>query len=79
MEGLVQKDKNHTGEIMIIPMRCFSCGKPIAHLWEEYKKRVEAGEDKKKILDDLGLERYCCRAVFLGHVDLIDEIAKFKK
>jgi DNA-directed RNA polymerase subunit N len=64
---------------MIIPMRCFSCGKPIAHLWEEYKKRVEAGEDKKKILDDLGLERYCCRAVFLGHVDLIDEIAKFKK
>ncbi|MEM2121163.1 MAG: DNA-directed RNA polymerase subunit N [Candidatus Woesearchaeota archaeon] len=64
---------------MIIPIRCFSCGKPIAHLWEEYKKRVSSGEDKKKVLDDLGLERYCCRAMFLGHVDLIDEIAKFKK
>jgi len=64
---------------MIIPIRCFSCGKPIAHLWEEYKKRVEKGEDRKKILDDLGLERYCCRAVFLGHADLLKEVAKFKK
>jgi DNA-directed RNA polymerase subunit N (RpoN/RPB10) len=30
-------------------------------------------------LDDLGLERYCCRAVMLGHVDLIDTVAQFKK
>ena len=64
---------------MIIPIRCFSCGKPIAHLWEEYKKRVAAGEDSKKVLDELGLERYCCRSVFLGHVDLIETVSKFKK
>ena len=64
---------------MIIPIRCFSCGKPLAHLWKEYKERVEKGEDKKKVLDDLGLERYCCRAAFLGHVDLIEEVSKFKK
>jgi DNA-directed RNA polymerase subunit N len=64
---------------MIIPIRCFSCGKPIAHLWEEYKQRVAKGEDRKKVLDELGLERYCCRAVFLGHVDLLKEAAKFKK
>jgi DNA-directed RNA polymerase subunit N len=64
---------------MIIPVRCFSCGKPVAHLWEKFKERVEKGEDRKKILDDLGLERYCCRALFMGHVDLIDTIARFKK
>jgi len=64
---------------MIIPIRCFSCGKPIAHLWEEYKERVEKGEDKKKVLDDLGLERYCCRAMFLGQVDLLKTAAQFKK
>ncbi len=63
----------------IIPVRCYSCGKPIGHLWEEFEKRVKAGEDKKKVLDDLGLDRYCCRSIFLGHVELIDEIAKFKK
>lgn len=64
---------------MIIPIRCFSCGKPIAHLWKEYSERVEKGEDRKKVLTELGLERYCCRAVFLGHVDLIDTTARFKK
>lgn len=64
---------------MIIPIRCFSCGKPIAHLWESYKERIANGEDKKKVLDDLGLERYCCRAMFLGQVDLIDDIAQFRK
>lgn len=64
---------------MIIPIRCMSCGKPVAHLWEVYKNRVEKGEDRKKVLDDLGLKRYCCRALFLGHVDLIDTIARFKK
>ena len=64
---------------MIIPIRCFACGKPIAHLWEEYKRRVAKGEEAKKVLDELGLERYCCRAVFLGHVDLIETVSKFKK
>lgn len=64
---------------MIIPIRCFSCGKPIAHLWEEFKRRVESGESRKKVLDELGLKRYCCRAMFLGHVDLIDTVAQFKR
>lgn len=64
---------------MIVPIRCWSCGKPIAHLWEEYNERLANGEDRKKVLDSLGLERYCCRAQFLGHVDLIDIASKFKK
>jgi DNA-directed RNA polymerase subunit N len=65
---------------MIVPIRCMSCGKPIGHLWEEFKKRVnENGEDRKTVLDELGLERYCCRTAFLGHVDLIDIAANFKK
>jgi DNA-directed RNA polymerase I, II, and III subunit RPABC5 len=29
---------------------------------------------KKEILDELGLNRMCCRRMFLGHVDLIDHI-----
>lgn len=63
---------------MIIPVRCFTCGKVIGHLWEEYKKRVSAGEEPGKVLDSLGLKRYCCRTIFLSHVDLIEEVAKFK-
>jgi len=64
---------------MIIPIRCFSCGKPIAHLWEKFKERVAKGEPAGKVLDELGLKRYCCRQMFLGHEDYIQLVAKFKK
>ena len=64
---------------MIIPIRCMSCGKPVAHLWEEYDKRVKAGEKPKEVLDDLGIKRYCCRALFLGNVHLIDKVARYQK
>ncbi|MBS3165050.1 DNA-directed RNA polymerase subunit N [Candidatus Woesearchaeota archaeon] len=64
---------------MMIPVRCFSCGKPVAHLWDSYQERVKAGEERKKVMDDLGLERYCCRATFLGHLEIIDQIARFRK
>lgn len=64
---------------MLIPVRCMSCGKPIAHLWEEYKERIAKGEKPKEVLDALGLERYCCRTIFLTHEDFIDLVSKFKK
>jgi len=47
-------------------------------LWEEYQKRVEAGEDSGKVMTELGLKRYCCRQIFLGHVDLLKEVSQFK-
>jgi len=64
---------------MIIPVRCFSCGKPIGQLWEEFKKRTAEGEKAGKVLNELGLERYCCRSVFLGQEDLVELVSKFKK
>ena len=69
----------HNGRltIMIIPVRCFTCGKVIGQLYDEYNLRVQGGEDAKKVLDELGLERYCCRRMFLTHVDLIDQIMPY--
>jgi len=64
---------------MIIPIRCYSCGKPVAHLYEEYLSLVKEGKSQKEALDKLGLTRFCCRALFLGHVDLIKTSGKFKK
>ena len=64
---------------MIIPVRCFSCGKPLGHLWEKYKKRVADGEVSGKVLTELGIIRPCCRAVFIGQTDLIEVVGKFKK
>lgn len=74
---------------MIIPVRCFTCGKVIADGYKDFKKRydeyqkaLEAGEKPKEtpeqILDDLGFERYCCRRMILTHVDLIGESAPYE-
>jgi len=64
---------------MIIPIRCFTCGTPVAQLWEEYAKRTADKEDPKKVMDSLGLERYCCRRMLLAHSETIDEIMKFRR
>jgi DNA-directed RNA polymerase subunit N len=64
---------------MIIPVRCMTCGKPIGQFWEEYKKRTAKGDEPKAVLDEMGVERYCCRSLFLTHVDMTDKIAKFRK
>lgn len=64
---------------MIIPIRCFTCGKPIAQDLEDYVKRIDKGENPKSILDSLGYSRYCCRRMFLTHSDLIDEAMQHKR
>lgn len=64
---------------MIIPVRCFSCGKPVAGIYQEFKDRVDAGENPGKVLDDLKVTRYCCRKMLLTSVDLTDEIMKYQK
>jgi DNA-directed RNA polymerase subunit N len=64
---------------MIIPVRCISCGRVVGHLWEDYQKRVQAGEEPKKVLDDFGIKSVCCRSLFLTHVDTYKKIAKYKR
>jgi len=65
------------GDYMIIPIRCFTCGKLIGDKWEEFIKRVKNGEPAGKVLDDLGIKRYCCRRMLLSHVEIIDDLIKF--
>ncbi|MGP3667282.1 MAG: DNA-directed RNA polymerase subunit N [Candidatus Bathyarchaeota archaeon] len=62
---------------MIIPIRCFSCGAVVGDKWEEFNSRVKAGEDPAKVLDELGVKRYCCRRMLISHVEIIDEVLKF--
>ena len=62
---------------MIVPVRCFSCGKVIGDKWEEFNQRVENGEIPSDVLDDLGVTRYCCRRMLLSHVEIIDEVIRF--
>ena len=74
---------------MIIPVRCFTCGKVISQVYEEFRKRyneyqkaVHSGEKPKEtpkqILDDVGIDRYCCRRMIISHVDLIQESTPYE-
>jgi len=65
--------------IMIIPIRCMTCGKPVGHLYEAYQKEVKKGKSPQKALDELGIDRYCCRSLFLTHKDLIKAVGQFKR
>ena len=62
---------------MMIPVRCFTCGKVIGSAYEAFKERRAAGENPVKIMDSLGLARYCCRRMLVTQVDIIDDAAPY--
>ncbi len=62
---------------MIIPVRCFTCGKLVGDKWEELTRRVKSGERPIEVLDSLDVKRYCCRRMLLSHVEIIDEVLRF--
>jgi len=61
----------------MIPVRCYTCGRVISDVWDEYKERIKS-EAPGEVLDDLGITRYCCRRMLLTHAELLDEIAPYE-
>ena len=76
---------------MIIPVKCFTCGKVLADKYRYYQLEIRKKKVSKKmeidnviyltedyinktpegeILDNLGLNKYCCRRHMLTHVDI---------
>lgn len=76
---------------MIIPVKCFTCGKVLADKYEYYLRNVKEIKMKQamdinkvvyltehniektpegKVLDDLKLNKMCCRRHMLTHVDV---------
>ncbi len=76
---------------MIIPVKCFTCGKVLADKYLYYQKEVAQRKIKGgmevdtvvyvtknniektiegKVMDELGLNKMCCRRHMLTHVDL---------
>ena len=62
---------------MLIPIRCFTCGKLIGDKFTEFESRVKSGEDPAKVLDEVGVRRYCCRRMLISSVDLIDQVLPY--
>ena len=62
---------------MLVPVRCFTCGNLVADRFDEYQNRVKSGEEPAKILDSLGIERYCCRRMMLTTLETIQQVIPF--
>ncbi|CAO3678478.1 unnamed protein product [Rhizopus stolonifer] len=62
---------------MIIPVRCFSCGKVIGNKWDNYLSLLQSEYTEGEAMDALGLKRYCCRRMILTHVDLIEKLLHY--
>ncbi len=74
---------------MIVPIRCFTCGRVMADIvdyYESEKANIEENKEKTPlyknfdkihtapILDKLGLKRYCCRRNLITNIDMMDII-----
>jgi DNA-directed RNA polymerase subunit N (RpoN/RPB10) len=59
---------------MIIPIRCFTCNKIIANKWQKYINHINSGMDSNKAFIQIGIIKYCCKRMFLGHIDIINKI-----
>jgi len=62
---------------VLVPVRCFTCGNLVADKFEEYQNKVKSGEEPAKILDSLGIKRYCCRRMLLTTVETIQQVLPF--
>jgi len=62
---------------MLIPVRCFTCGNMVADKYDDYQSKLKAGEDPEKVLDSVGVERYCCRRMLLTSVETIQQVIPF--
>ncbi|MFH1393692.1 MAG: DNA-directed RNA polymerase subunit N [Candidatus Micrarchaeota archaeon] len=63
---------------MEFPVRCFTCGNVIGQLYEQYKEMLNT-TSAEGALDSLGIHRYCCRKMFVAHVDTVDTILRYPR
>lgn len=65
--------------MVIFPVRCFTCGAVIGDKLEAFIKGVGSGKEPGKVLDELGIKRYCCRRMFISHLNLIEELVMYSR
>jgi len=79
-------------------MRCFTCGKPVSNVYDDFQRLIMEYNTKQtnlddpvtivrvssvtlkektpqcKALDELGINRMCCRRMLLSQVDIYQDL-----
>ena len=64
---------------MLIPVRCFTCGKVIGNLENSMKKLKNEGFTDEEVMDKLKIKMICCRRVLLSYIDLSEELFMYQE
>ncbi len=64
---------------MYFPVRCFTCGAPVGDRWDDYDAKTKAGAKPADVLSEMGIDRYCCRRMFISHVEVMEKVNKYSK
>jgi DNA-directed RNA polymerase I, II, and III subunit RPABC5 len=62
---------------MIIPVRCYTCGKVTGNKWDHYNDLLNSGKTQPEAFEILNLKRYCCKRILLGNVDIMTTLMSY--
>lgn len=60
---------------MLLPVRCYTCGKILAHLTEACEKY--SGDTWAQFFEDHNILRYCCRRIIMSHVPDLNHASSY--
>ena len=63
---------------MLVPVRCFTCSTPIAHLYAELLHNNSKGCPFEASMNQFNIHRYCCKRMLVTHVDIGRLVAEYK-
>lgn len=61
----------------MFPIRCYTCNATVAQHHPYYRKGLHEGKTVEALLAECGIRRMCCRRMFIGYVDNMDDQTRF--
>jgi len=64
---------------MAFPVRCFTCNKVIGQYELKFEKMLKDNVPMDEILKTFNMKRWCCRRMFLGYVNITDQLLLYSE
>ena len=61
----------------MFPVRCYTCNALLGHKHAAYAAQTRSGTAPRDALAHLEVDRMCCRRMFLGHIDLMEDRLRY--